>query len=85
MDVFSTELGIRLRFVKTLEFLGEGGLNSTPPLPPFGVPLFYSYIRKISAYFVDCVCVCVCPALCLSPALLNTVTARLLNAVSEEK
>jgi hypothetical protein len=31
MDVFSTELGIRLSFVKTSEFRGGGGGLSTPP------------------------------------------------------
>jgi hypothetical protein len=31
MDVFSTELGIRLSFVKTSEFRGGGG---DPPNPP---------------------------------------------------
>jgi hypothetical protein len=36
MDVFSTELGIRLSSVKTSEF--RGGLN--PPKPPLGTPLF---------------------------------------------
>jgi hypothetical protein len=30
-DVFSTELGIRLSFVKTSEFQGGGGLNAPPP------------------------------------------------------
>jgi hypothetical protein len=35
MDVFSTELGIRLSFVKTSEFRGVGGLNP----PPLGTPL----------------------------------------------
>jgi hypothetical protein len=37
MDVFSTELGIRLSSVKTSEFRGEGGLN---PQTPIGTPLF---------------------------------------------
>jgi hypothetical protein len=31
MYEFSTELGIRLSFVKTSEFRGEGGLNPQPP------------------------------------------------------
>jgi hypothetical protein len=31
MDVYSTELGIRLSFVKTSEFRGGGGLNPNPP------------------------------------------------------
>jgi hypothetical protein len=34
--VFSTELGIRLSFIKTSEFPGGGGLN---PPTPFGTPL----------------------------------------------
>jgi hypothetical protein len=32
MDIFSTELGIQLSFVKTLEFGGRGGLNPQTPL-----------------------------------------------------
>jgi hypothetical protein len=36
MDVFSTELGIRLSFVKTSEFRGEGGgLNPQTPPPRY--------------------------------------------------
>jgi hypothetical protein len=31
MDVFSTELGIRLSFVKTSEFRGRGCFNPPPP------------------------------------------------------
>jgi hypothetical protein len=38
MDVYSTELGIRLSFFKTSEFRGRGVW--TPPNPPFSVPLF---------------------------------------------
>jgi hypothetical protein len=36
-DVFSTELGIRLSFVKTSEFRGGGWFE--PPKPPLGTPL----------------------------------------------
>jgi hypothetical protein len=36
-DVFSTELGIRLSFVKTSEF--RGGAFETPKPPPLGTPL----------------------------------------------
>jgi hypothetical protein len=36
MDVFSTELGIALTFVKTSEFRGEG---VEPPKLPLGTPL----------------------------------------------
>jgi hypothetical protein len=32
MDAFSTELGIRLSFVKTSEFPGGGGVNPQTPL-----------------------------------------------------
>jgi hypothetical protein len=35
-DVFSTELEIRLSFVKTSEFRGEGVLNTPPPTHPLG-------------------------------------------------
>jgi hypothetical protein len=38
MDVFSTELGIRLSFVKTLEFQREGGRFEPPP-PPYTTEL----------------------------------------------
>jgi hypothetical protein len=37
MDVFSTELGIRLSFVKTSEF--RGGVNPAPQTTPLGTPL----------------------------------------------
>jgi hypothetical protein len=38
MDVFSTEQGIRLSFVKTSEFRGGGGW--TAQTLPLGTPLF---------------------------------------------
>jgi hypothetical protein len=38
MDVFSTELGIRLNFVKTSEFRGGGGLTPQTSFS-FGTPL----------------------------------------------
>jgi hypothetical protein len=40
MDVFSTELGIRLSFVKTLEFQGELGGLTPPPVCHWVCPLF---------------------------------------------
>jgi hypothetical protein len=37
MDVYSTELGIRLSFGKTLEFRGGGCLNPLPVTPLFWI------------------------------------------------
>jgi hypothetical protein len=39
MEVFSTELRIRLSFVKTSEFRGGGFLKTPTPPPPLGTPL----------------------------------------------
>jgi hypothetical protein len=46
-DVFSTELGIRLSFVKTSEFRGGGGFE--PPKNPLGTPL-YSKVLKSAVF-----------------------------------
>jgi hypothetical protein len=54
-DVFSMEMGIRLSFVKTLEFWQRGW---TPkPSPSLGMPLPSSGGRT---YIFVCVCVCMC-------------------------
>jgi hypothetical protein len=42
MDVFSTELGIRLSVVKTLEFRGAGAFE-----PPLGTPLFATALMYV--------------------------------------
>jgi hypothetical protein len=39
MDVFSTELGILLKFVKTSEFRGGGEVEPEPSPTPHGTPL----------------------------------------------
>jgi hypothetical protein len=42
-DCVVTELGIRLSFIKTLEFQGGGGFN---PQTPLGTPLFAHFLQK---------------------------------------
>jgi hypothetical protein len=48
MDVFSTELGIQLSFVKTSEFRGGGDGFEPPPTPP---PQYATGCHAIINYF----------------------------------
>jgi hypothetical protein len=47
MDVFSTELGIRLSFVKTSEFQGGLGVGFEHPNPALGTPLIVKTVYCI--------------------------------------
>jgi hypothetical protein len=51
MDVYSTELGIRIRFVKTLEFRGVGVrvLNTPKPLPAYATAHTHQTIQQHSS------------------------------------
>jgi hypothetical protein len=45
MNAFSTKLGIRLSFVKTSEFRGEGGLK--PLTQPLRTPPAERYVQEV--------------------------------------
>jgi hypothetical protein len=62
MDVFSTELGIRYRFVKTLEFWGGGFEPPQTPLPRYvtvhrdGIAMNTSMIADAVVQIVSNIC-----------------------------
>jgi hypothetical protein len=49
MNVYSTELGIRLSFVKTLEFRGVGVEPPKPPQPGYVIDLYGQYGKVAEA------------------------------------
>jgi len=54
-DLFSTKLGMRLSFVKTLEFRGGEGLNTPTQL---GTPLMYIQNNVEALSLKHCCCCC---------------------------